>query len=65
MKNPQNSKVYLTFPTDPFISDMLKVIAHSIGKTQPELINEICEGYVENALSILEEKGFMNTEDPN
>ena len=52
-----NEKVYLTFPTNPQISFILKKIAHEAGKTQPELINEICENYVkEYLLSIIDQE---------
>ena len=55
----KNETVYLTFPTDRLTSDLLKLAAQKFGKTQPELINEICQGYVSNLLDILEEKGFL------
>lgn len=57
MKTTQKSKpVYLTFPADPQISLLLKDIAHKMGKTQPELISEICIDYVKYYLLDLIEK---------
>ncbi len=47
---PKNKPVYLTFSTDPQISFLLKDIAHKMGKTQPELINEICNDYIKKYL---------------
>ena len=60
MKSQNTQDVYVTFKTHPLTCSLLKTIAHKMGKTQPELINEICEGYIENVLSTLEEKGFLN-----
>lgn len=51
-------KVYLTFATSPQLSDVLKTIALEMGKTQPELINEICENYVKKHLLDIIEKEF-------
>lgn len=42
--------VYLTFKTDRETSYHLKNIAHLIGKSQPELINEICQSFVKTIL---------------
>lgn len=39
--------VYLTFKTDEATSEMLKFIAHSMNKTQPELIDQICKDFIE------------------
>lgn len=64
MKKYEN-KVYLTFQTDRLTSELLKVIAHKIGKTQPELINAICESYIENILEIIEEKELKAPATPN
>ena len=53
-------KVYLTFPTDPETAYALKTFAHKMGKTQPELINEICKNFVNEILEFaktLEEEG--------
>ena len=53
----KNNKVYLTFPTEPRLSIILKKIAHDQGKTQPELINEICESYVKkHLLDVIEQE---------
>lgn len=40
-------KVYITFNTKRETSEFLKSFAHLCGKTQPELINEICEDFIE------------------
>ena len=56
MNSSKNKQVYLTFPTDPETSFILKDFAHRMGKTQPELINEICKDFIENLLSCLTEK---------
>lgn len=56
MKDSQNKKVYLTFPTDPETAYILKDLAHRMGKTQPELINEICKDFIENIISYMNEK---------
>lgn len=50
MKNTQKRINYLTFPIDALASDLLKKIAHDMGKTQPELLNEICNNYIQNYL---------------
>lgn len=47
----KQKKVYLTFPTDPETAFILKDFAHRIGKTQPELINEICKDFIENLIA--------------
>lgn len=54
-----NDKVYLTFPTDRETAYILKDFAHRMGKTQPELINEICKDFIENLIAFLQEQ------DPN
>ena len=48
-------KVYLTFQTDEEIAFILKDFAHRIGKTQPELIDEICREYVYNLMIKMQE----------
>lgn len=45
-----NYDVHLTFKTDKVTSELLKKLAHMLGKTQPEFINEICKEYVEMIL---------------
>lgn len=61
----KSKKVYLTFPTDPETSFLLKELAHKMGKTQPDLINEICKDFVKNLLSYLEEQGnYQSTPAP-
>ena len=57
----KKEKVYLTFPTDPETSFILKDLAHRMGKTQPELINEICKEYIEDLLLFLNEKTENST----
>lgn len=42
-----NYDVHLTFKTDKATSEILKLIAHKLGKSQPELINEICKDFIE------------------
>lgn len=54
----QDEKIYISFPTSRVTSDFLKMIANKMGKTQPELINEICEEYIVKLLDVLEEKGL-------
>ena len=43
--------IYLTFKTDYETHFLLKEIAHKLGKTQPEFINEICQEYVKSIIS--------------
>lgn len=54
-----NETVYLTFKTDRATSVLLSKIAHKIGKTQPEFINEICQHYIK---AILEDLNSVHTE---
>lgn len=54
----QDEKIYISFPTSRVTSNFLKMIANKMGKTQPELINEICEEYIVKLLDVLEEKGL-------
>ena len=63
MKTTKNQKVYLTFQTDPETAFILKDFAHKIGKTQPELINEICKDFIENLIEFAKELEVPNTED--
>ena len=56
----KKDKVYLSFPTSKETSDNLKIIAHKLGKTQPELINDICEDFIEDLMSIIKEKVLLN-----
>lgn len=44
----ENYNVHLTFKTDKFTSEKLKVLAHYMNKTQPELINELCKSFIKN-----------------
>ena len=59
MKKSKPKKVYVTFSTEPETCGLLTEIAKSMGKTQPELIEEICKGFITRTLSIMTEKGFM------
>lgn len=43
----KNDYVYLTFKTDRNTSNRLKEIAHLIGVTQPEVINDACKYFLE------------------
>lgn len=52
----KNNDVYLSFKTDRETCEMLTKIAHKLGKTQPELIEEICKDFIEDILSIVKEK---------
>jgi len=47
---------YLTFPTTEEISIKLKMIAHMMNKTQPELIAEICEDFINDIETYLKEE---------
>lgn len=51
-----SKNVYLTFPTDPETAFLLKKIANGMGMTQPELINELCKGFIEDLANIAKEK---------
>lgn len=55
-----NYDVHLTFKTDKSTSEMLKYVAHKLGKSQPALINDICKDFLNRlnyaAEKILEEK---------
>ena len=62
MKTNKNQKVYLTFPTDPETAFILKDFAHRMGKTQPELINEICKDFIENLIKFAKELEAQNAE---
>lgn len=53
MKNKE--VVYLTFPTDYETSWLLKEIAKTQGKTQPQLIEEICKQYVAHKIKQAEQ----------
>lgn len=44
------NKVYLTFQTDLATSEILKRIAHEMGKTQPQLIDDICKEFIKELL---------------
>ena len=47
----EKETIYLTFKTDRITSWHLKNIAHLLGKSQPELINEICQKFISTVLS--------------
>lgn len=47
----EKETIYLTFKTDRMTSWHLKNIAHLLGKSQPELINEICKKFISTVLS--------------
>lgn len=59
MNNSKNQIVYLSFPTKPEVSFLLSKIARNMGMTQPELINALCIDFLEETLSVLKDKGFM------
>lgn len=59
----KQDRVYVTFPTHPMTNALLTTIAHKMGKTQPQLLNEICESYIESILEELEEKGLLKIDD--
>jgi len=44
-------EVHLTFKTDYETHYLLKTLAHMLGKTQPEFINEICQDYVKSLIA--------------
>lgn len=46
--------IYLTFKTDYETHLHLKTLAHMLGKTQPEFINEICQNYVKAIIAEME-----------
>lgn len=54
--------VYLTFPTNKGTANLLTELAHIQGKTQPKLLDEICQTYIQNKLiqfiEFAEEKGI-------
>lgn len=60
-----NKKVYLTFPTDPETAFILKDFAHRMGKTQPELINEICKDFIDNLITYAKELQQRSIEEKN
>lgn len=60
-----NEKVYLTFKTDRGTSEMLKLIAHKMGKSQPELIDEICHDFIKQILSFVEEETTKKANNDN
>lgn len=53
-------KIYLTFPTDKGTNELLNIFAEIKGTTQPALLNEICQTYIQEKiieiLTYLEEK---------
>lgn len=52
--------VYLTFKTDRDTHEFLKLTAHILNKTKPELIEEICKDFI-NAIKEM----ANNNIDPN
>lgn len=46
----KNGKVYLSFQTDVATSKILKKIADDMGKTQPQLIDEVCKDFIKELL---------------
>lgn len=50
----KQDKVYLTFSTDRETAYMLKELAHIYGKTQPELIEELCKDHIETVMKYME-----------
>ena len=54
MKN--DNEVHLSFKTDRKTSDTLKLFAHSMGKTQPELIEEICKDFIKMIETAIKEE---------
>lgn len=55
--------VYLTFPTDKKTAKTITEIAHIEGKTQPQLLNEICQAYIQEKL--LDIVGYLKTKGIN
>ena len=55
-----NEEVYLTFKTPRHVSEFLKFVAHKTGKSQPKLIDEICQDFVKDMLAIAEEEMERN-----
>lgn len=51
-----NEEVYLTFKTPRHVSEFLKFVAHKKGKSQPKLIDEICQKYIREMLEMAEEE---------
>ena len=49
------NKVYLTFPTKKETADKITAIAHILGKTQPELLNEIIRDFIEDFENYIKE----------
>ena len=48
--------VHVTFKTDYETCWLLTQIAHGFGKTQPELINEICQNFIRSILDDIEKE---------
>lgn len=61
----KHNKIYLTFSTDPETAYCLTELAHAMGKTQPELINELCKNFVDNATSYIHKKLEESTKEGN
>lgn len=54
--------IYLTFKTDYETHYHLKTMAHMLGKTQPEFINEICKDYIESFIAYMKKMDEENKE---
>lgn len=52
----KQEQVYLTFKTDRTTSELLKRLAQGMNMTQPELINRLCEIFIEDSLSHIHER---------
>ena len=53
----KNEEVHITFKTDKETAHLLTQIAHLYGKTQSELINELCKDHIEDI------KAFIKSQD--
>lgn len=54
--------VYITFKTDRETSEILKLLAHYYGKTQPELIEELCKDHIKGVQKYMEEFNRIHEE---
>lgn len=48
--NYLDAEVYVTFKTTRGISKLITNFAHEMGKTQAELINELCTAFIKSTL---------------
>ena len=51
----RSDTVYITFKTDRETSETLKLLAHFYGKTQPELIEQLCKDHIKVVNEYIEE----------